>query len=145
MNIWNREPARLVALLQAAIALGIAFGLKLSPVQVGAITAFFALALGELTRSQVAPVPKEPPKPPSAGKAVGLAGAIGLLALLTGCSAASSQMPAPCDDATAAKMAALCGARVQLECVQKGIAEELCPVIKECDEAAQKRETECLK
>jgi hypothetical protein len=67
------------------------------------------------------------------------------LALLVACGGKPQVVAAPCDEGTAAQLAALCGARVELECIQKGIAEELCPVVKECDEAADKRQAECLK
>lgn len=65
--------------------------------------------------------------------------------LLTGWAsqACSSELPPPCDSGTAATMAAACAARVQTECVAKGIAAEDCTVIGECDRAATDRETKC--
>ena len=54
-TIFGREPAMVLAVIQAAIALVIAFGLNLSNVQVGAIVAFSAVVLGLITRSQVTP------------------------------------------------------------------------------------------
>lgn len=53
--MFNREPAMYVAAVQAVIALVIAFGLDLSPEQVGAIVAVTAAVLGLVTRSQVTP------------------------------------------------------------------------------------------
>lgn len=55
MNLFNREPAMIVALLQAAIALGVSFGLQLTSEQIGTIMAFTAAILGLITRSQVSP------------------------------------------------------------------------------------------
>jgi hypothetical protein len=56
-NLWGREPAMVLALVQAVIVLGVAFGLKLSAEQTGAILAVTALVLGLVTRSQVSPTP----------------------------------------------------------------------------------------
>lgn len=55
-TIWGREPAMVLALVQAVIALVVAFGLSLAPDQVGAILAVTAVLLGLITRSQVSPV-----------------------------------------------------------------------------------------
>jgi hypothetical protein len=57
-KFWNREPAMFMATIQAAIALGISFGLDLTGDQVGAIMAFSAAVLGLVTRSQVFPAAK---------------------------------------------------------------------------------------
>ena len=54
-TIWGREPAMVLALVQAVIALVAAFGLSLEPVQIGAILAVTAVILGLITRSQVSP------------------------------------------------------------------------------------------
>lgn len=54
-NLWGREPAAVVAFVQAVIAVAVAFGLDLSPEQVGAVVAVTALGLGLVTRSQVTP------------------------------------------------------------------------------------------
>ena len=56
-NLWGREPAMVLALVQAIIVLGVAFGLRLSAEQTGAILAVTALVLGLITRSQVSPTP----------------------------------------------------------------------------------------
>ena len=56
-TLWGREPAMVLALVQAVIVLGVAFGLKLSAEQTGAILAVTALVLGLVTRSQVSPTP----------------------------------------------------------------------------------------
>ncbi len=54
-TIWGREPAMVLALVQAVIALVVAFGLQLEPDQIGAILAVTAVVLGLITRSQVSP------------------------------------------------------------------------------------------
>ncbi len=53
--IWGREPAMVLALVQAVIALVVAFGLSLTPDQIGAILAVTAVILGLITRSRVRP------------------------------------------------------------------------------------------
>ena len=52
-NLWNREPAMIMALVQAVIALATSFGLGLTPEQIGSIMAISAAILGLITRSQV--------------------------------------------------------------------------------------------
>lgn len=54
-TIWGREPAMVLALVQAVIAPVVAFGLKLAPDQIGGILAVTAVVLGFITRSQVSP------------------------------------------------------------------------------------------
>ena len=54
-TIWGREPAMVLALVQAVVALVVAFGLSLAPDQIGAILAVTAVILGLVTRSQVSP------------------------------------------------------------------------------------------
>ncbi len=54
-TIWGREPAMVLALVQAVIALVVAFGLSLAPDQIGAILAVTAVILGLITRSRVNP------------------------------------------------------------------------------------------
>ena len=54
-TIWGREPAMVLALVQAMIALVVAFGLNLAPDKIGAILAVTAVILGLVTRSQVSP------------------------------------------------------------------------------------------
>ena len=54
-TIWSREPAMVLALVQAVIALVVAFGLSLAPDQIGAILAVTAVILGLITRSRVSP------------------------------------------------------------------------------------------
>jgi hypothetical protein len=51
----KREPAMVIAALQACIALGAAFGLQLSGEQIGAVMAACAAVLGLVTRSMVSP------------------------------------------------------------------------------------------
>ena len=55
-TIWSREPAMVLALDQAMIALVVAFGLNLAPDQIGANLAVTAVILGLITRSRVSPV-----------------------------------------------------------------------------------------
>ena len=54
-TIWGREPAMVLDLVQAVIALVVAFGLSLAPDQIGTILAVTAVVLGLITRSQVSP------------------------------------------------------------------------------------------
>ena len=55
-NLWGREPAMVVAFVQALIALALAFGLNLSDEQFAAIVTVVSLGLGLLTRSRVTPI-----------------------------------------------------------------------------------------
>jgi len=68
--VWNfirQEPALVLGVVQAVIALAVSFGLGLSADQIGAILAVSAALLALATRSQVVPVvnvrglPGEPP------------------------------------------------------------------------------------
>lgn len=54
--IFRREPARILALVSAVIAVAVGFGLPVTEEQVGLIMAAVALLIGEGTRSQVTPV-----------------------------------------------------------------------------------------
>ena len=54
-TIFGREPAMVLALVQAVIALVVAFGLSLALDQIGAILAVTAVILGLVTRSRVSP------------------------------------------------------------------------------------------
>ena len=54
-SLWGREPAMILAVVQAALALVVAFGVGLSAEQTGAVLALSAAVLGLLTRSQVTP------------------------------------------------------------------------------------------
>lgn len=56
-NLWNREPAMVLAFVQAVIVLAVSFGLHLTAEQTGAILALTAVALGLITRTQVSPAP----------------------------------------------------------------------------------------
>lgn len=60
MTIFNREPALILAALNALIALGVGFGLKLTPQQAALINAAVVAILGLWTRSKVSPVSTEP-------------------------------------------------------------------------------------
>jgi hypothetical protein len=55
-TIFGREPAMVLALVQAVIALVVAFSLSLAPDQIGAILAVTVVILGLVTRSRVSPV-----------------------------------------------------------------------------------------
>jgi hypothetical protein len=55
-NLWNREPALIVGLVQAALVLVIAFGLNLTNDQMAAILSFTAVLLAVVTRQSVVPV-----------------------------------------------------------------------------------------
>jgi hypothetical protein len=57
-NLWGREPALVLGLIQAALVLIMAFGLELDTEQVGAIMAFVNILLAVITRSQVVPTYK---------------------------------------------------------------------------------------
>lgn len=52
-TLWGREPAMVVALIQAILVLGVSFGLKLTPEQTAGILTISAIVLGLITRSQV--------------------------------------------------------------------------------------------
>lgn len=52
-TLWGREPAMVVALVQAIIVLGVVFGLSLPPDAAGAILTVVAIVLGLITRTQV--------------------------------------------------------------------------------------------
>jgi transcription initiation factor TFIIIB Brf1 subunit/transcription initiation factor TFIIB len=54
-TIWGREPAMIVAAVQAIIVLLVSFGLQLTQEQTAAILAVTAVVLGLITRSQVSP------------------------------------------------------------------------------------------
>lgn len=55
-TLWNKEPAVFLAVINAAIALAIGFGLKLSQEQLSLIMAFITAVFGLITRTQVTPV-----------------------------------------------------------------------------------------
>jgi hypothetical protein len=59
--MWSKEPALIVALVSALIALGVGFGLPVTAEQVSLIMAVVIAALAFVTRSQVTPV--TPPGP----------------------------------------------------------------------------------
>ena len=56
--MWGREPAMILGLIQAALALAMGFGLSLTTEQMGAVLAFTAAVLAVITRQQVTPVAK---------------------------------------------------------------------------------------
>lgn len=54
--LFNREPAMILGLIQAVIALAIGFGLNWSAEQVSLVLAATAAILAVVTRTQVTPV-----------------------------------------------------------------------------------------
>jgi hypothetical protein len=58
-TLWNREPALFVAVVQALLALLLAFGVQLTVEQVGTIMAFTTAVLAWVVRSQVTPTGKK--------------------------------------------------------------------------------------
>lgn len=54
-NLWDREPALILGVIQAGLALAVGFGLGLSGEQVALILAFSAAVLSLITRSKVTP------------------------------------------------------------------------------------------
>ena len=67
-RLFDREPVMFMAVVQALLALLIAFGLNLTGDQVGAIMAFSAALLALVVRQNVTPTPpmQQPPAPPEA-------------------------------------------------------------------------------
>lgn len=61
-TLWGREPALIVAAIQAVLALAIGFGLPVSPEQLALIVAAMTAVLGVLVRSQVTPAAALPPE-----------------------------------------------------------------------------------
>ena len=53
--MFNREPALILAFIQAALAVAIGFGLDVSPEQLALILAATAALLGLITRQSVTP------------------------------------------------------------------------------------------
>ena len=54
-TLWGREPALIIAAIQALLALGVGFGLRVTPEQMALILAAAAAVLGVITRQQVTP------------------------------------------------------------------------------------------
>ena len=54
-TIWGREPAMVLAFVQAVIVVAVSFGLQLTTDQTAAILALTAIVLGLITRTQVTP------------------------------------------------------------------------------------------
>lgn len=55
----KQEPALSLGVIQALVALVVAFGVDLTAEQVGVVVAFSAAVLSWITRSQVSPVGKD--------------------------------------------------------------------------------------
>ena len=62
-TLFGREPVLYLALVQAALALAVGFGLGLTGEQVAGLMAFAAAVLGAVTRSRVSPVVPAPTGP----------------------------------------------------------------------------------
>lgn len=60
----SREPVMTMSVIQAGLALAMAFGFNMTAQQMGSILVFTAAVLGWLTRSKVTPLPAPviPPK-----------------------------------------------------------------------------------
>lgn len=56
--MFNREPAVILGLVGAAIALGVGFGLPVTPAQTGLIMGFVSAVLAVWVRSKVVPTEK---------------------------------------------------------------------------------------
>lgn len=52
-SIWKAEPTMILAVVSAGLALGMGFGVNITPQQMGLIMAFAAAVLGLINRSQV--------------------------------------------------------------------------------------------
>lgn len=61
-KLWSAEPVAIVGFFQAALALAVTFGAKLTAEQIGAGLAALSALLAIFVRSQVSPA-KAPPKP----------------------------------------------------------------------------------
>lgn len=59
-NLWGREPAVVLGLIQAGLALLLSFGFELTVEQQGSIIAFSAVLIAVITRSQVTPIANVP-------------------------------------------------------------------------------------
>jgi hypothetical protein len=60
VNLFKAEPAVVVSLVSAIIALAVSFGLHWSNEQIGAVMAVVTILAGVLIRSQVSPTPPKP-------------------------------------------------------------------------------------
>ena len=58
--MFGREPAVILGAVQALLALGLSFGLQLTPEKMGAIMAAAAAVIALLVRRQVSPVGQQP-------------------------------------------------------------------------------------
>lgn len=58
-TIWGREPALILGLVQAALALAVGFGLNLDGQQVALVMAFSAALLSVVVRQRVTPASPE--------------------------------------------------------------------------------------
>ncbi len=54
-KLWKAEPALIVGVLQALVALAVSFGFNLSADQIGALVAAMAAVFAVVTRTQVTP------------------------------------------------------------------------------------------
>lgn len=58
--MFGKEPAVILGAIQAVLALGLSFGLQLTPEKIGAIMAAAAAVIALLVRRQVSPVGQQP-------------------------------------------------------------------------------------
>lgn len=56
-NVFQTEPAMVLAVVQAGLALAVGFGVHITTEQMGLVMAFAAAVFGLWTRSRVTPVP----------------------------------------------------------------------------------------
>ncbi len=54
-GLWGREPALILGLVNALIALAVGFGLPITAAQVGLVNAFVVAVIAFVTRQQVTP------------------------------------------------------------------------------------------
>ena len=55
-NLWDKEPALFLGIIQSGLALAVSFGLHLTPEQIGGVVAFTSAIFAILTRSRVSPI-----------------------------------------------------------------------------------------
>ena len=55
-NLWGREPAMILSTVQAALALAMAYGLRMTADQMALWLTLSGMLLGLITRTQVTPI-----------------------------------------------------------------------------------------
>lgn len=61
-KLWGREPALIIGVVNALLAVAVGFGLDVTPEQVGLVNAAVAAVLAFLVRTQVTPATPPPPE-----------------------------------------------------------------------------------